>query len=326
MAAEYGQESLESLCDKLISKQCLIKLVNSATKILAENGHECVITLLKYVKTGKVIPKIVDEVSSKNTALRYKLAQYIYIIMESFDQQVLEKYQSILEGSISAMISDANKDVRQTTRQTFGLYAEKFPARAERVYPTFDASAQKTLIEEGLIDASVFRKGSSIGSPNSANKVPPRPSSAKKADNKIETATSQIRTGAFSIKPEKDMKISEPATAPLAKSLLTPLTKDKLTITKLGNSDVSNDRRAPASNYGSRVSVGRKNLDTSNSDQKETRDSSVNKGTPSTTYSKSVQEDMVKPSLRPSSAMKVKIQEKNTFNNILLACDSTETF
>ena len=69
IAAEYGQEDIENFCDKLLSKQCLLKLVNSATKILAENGHECVITLLRYVKAPKVIPKIIEEMSSKNTAL-----------------------------------------------------------------------------------------------------------------------------------------------------------------------------------------------------------------------------------------------------------------
>lgn len=148
LAANTCQDKLESLCDKLINKEGLIKLINSANKVISENGNECILTLLENVKCPKVIPRIIDEFSNKNTALRQKVALYLKLIMESYPDSVIEKNATGIENAINLAIADANKDVRQLTRQSFLIYQERFPTRANKLQGKFENSVQKALVEE----------------------------------------------------------------------------------------------------------------------------------------------------------------------------------
>jgi len=152
MAAKLGGESLETFCDKIVSKECLLKLVNSANKITAEQGHACIIALLEEVKSYRIVPKIIDELSSKNASLRVKIAEYLYIILRSYDQSIIEKYQMIIEGAITGAIGDANKDVRLIMRKSFQIYNELYPARADRMFANYDSSVQKALMEDGVVE------------------------------------------------------------------------------------------------------------------------------------------------------------------------------
>lgn len=187
LAAKKAGESLDVFCDKIITKECLLKLINTANKLMADNGHMCMITLLEEVKSHKVIPKIIEELSSKNPSLRQKIAEYLNIIVSSYDKTIIEKYQNIIEGAITTAISDANKDVRQTTRKTFHAYTELFPTRGDKMLSNFDLSIQKALIDDGIVDSSFspLKKSGGITPPLKSSQ---RPSSAasgkalKKAD------------------------------------------------------------------------------------------------------------------------------------------------
>ena len=138
--------------------------------------------LLRNAKTPKVIPKIVEEASSKSVAVRQKISQYLYIFVELFEEPILEKYMNILEEAITSLIADANKEVRQVTRQTFGMYADKFPSRAAKMFPAFDPSVQKTLVDEGLVDPSAYmKKALSINTKEGKSTQRPSSVSAKKA-------------------------------------------------------------------------------------------------------------------------------------------------
>ena len=64
----------------------------------------------------------------------------------------IEKYQNLIEIAFISTVSDANKDTRIIMRQCFKLYAQKFPAKTERLVIKFDISVQKALIDEGIIN------------------------------------------------------------------------------------------------------------------------------------------------------------------------------
>jgi len=129
--------------------------VNSANRLTSEQGHACIATLLQEVRSPRIIPKIIEESTSKNASLRQKIAEYIQIIITSYERHVIEKYQTILEGAITLAISDANKDVRQITRKTFQSYIELYPSKADKMLSNFDLSVQKALIDEGIIEGSI---------------------------------------------------------------------------------------------------------------------------------------------------------------------------
>jgi len=155
LAAKQSGEILENFCDKIITKECLLKTVNSANRLTSEQGHACIATLLQEVRSPRIIPKIIEESTSKNASLRQKIAEYIQIIITSYERHVIEKYQTILEGAITLAISDANKDVRQITRKTFQSYIELYPSKADKMLSNFDLSVQKALIDEGIIEGSI---------------------------------------------------------------------------------------------------------------------------------------------------------------------------
>lgn len=148
LSAKVAGERLESLCDKLISKDGLLKIINSGNKIIAENGNECIITLIQYVRSAKIITRIIEEFQSKNTAVRQRVSAYLKMIIESYSDSVIEKYATGMENAIALVIADANKDVRQNTRQAFLIYQSKFPQKAAKLLVKFESSVQKALIEE----------------------------------------------------------------------------------------------------------------------------------------------------------------------------------
>jgi len=150
LAAKVAQEKLDSFCDKLLNRDGLLKLINSGNKVNAENGHECIVTMLEYVKCPKVIPRIIDELGSKNTAVRQKIATYLKLIMDVYPENILDKNLALIETAITAAIADASKEVRQITRQTFLIFAERYPSRSPKLYAKFDTAVQKALQEEAL--------------------------------------------------------------------------------------------------------------------------------------------------------------------------------
>lgn len=260
LAAKKGGESLEAFCDKIITKECLLKLINTANKLMADNGHMCMITLLEEVKSHKVIPKIIEELSSKNPSLRQKIAEYLNIIVSSYEKNIIEKYQTLIEGAITTAISDANKDVRQTTRKTFHAYTELFPARGDKMLSNFDLSIQKALIDDGIVDSSFspLKKSGGITPPPKSSQ---RPSSAasgkqKKAEpaNNGQTDMQKTYSTAYTFDSEKVQSagipkkpLKEPTSAKSA-ARSTPTGEKSGTNSKTGESTTTTSRFSNAVN------------------------------------------------------------------------------
>lgn len=115
---------------------------------MADQGHSCLLVLLEEVKSHRAIPRIIDELNSKNGAMRQRIAEYIFVILKCYDASIIEKYQTILEGAISTTLQDANKEVRQLARKSFQTYSELYRERADRMFAKFDAAVQKALTDE----------------------------------------------------------------------------------------------------------------------------------------------------------------------------------
>ena len=72
-------------------KESLLKLLNSANKLILEHVHSCINAIIENVISIKFLGKIVDEFRSKNPAVRSKCSEYIDKILESYPMQVIEK-------------------------------------------------------------------------------------------------------------------------------------------------------------------------------------------------------------------------------------------
>lgn len=282
-------------------------MINSATKIISENGHECVKSLLKNVRNFKVIPKITDEINSKNTAVRQKISEYLCIVTDIFEPQILEKYQIVLEEAITTLICDANKEVRLNMRQTFSIYADKFPSRGEKLFSNFDASVQKPLVDEGHVDMNIYlRKTSSNSSATREVKANQRPSSAsaKKGDMKGGFASPTSNFGRASGSngfASAKMSESEKSSPVMTKSAMTPSNEEKIP-PKLRQSDMYAEGKVGVNKLVTKkLGYEKKGIEASSADLKPKSHVPQIKQSNSLGTSKSISDDSTRPPTRTSS-------------------------
>lgn len=152
LASKLAKDRLEPLCDRIFSKEGLIKLVNSANKILAEGGHMCIVYMIECVQSPKFIGRIAEELNSKNVAVREKCTVYLSRVLASYPISIIEKHIGVLETAIMIGISDASKIARANTRKAYRLYAKQLPMRAEKIYHKFDYAVQKALNDEPEVE------------------------------------------------------------------------------------------------------------------------------------------------------------------------------
>ena len=131
-------------------KESLLKLINNGNKLLAETGHQCILALIVYVQSGKILPRLLEEIQSKNVFVRARIAEYLVKIFEVYPENTLEKHMAVLENALVLGVSDASQETRAFSRNAFKLYTKEFAARAQRLFVKLDPSAQKTLNEEGV--------------------------------------------------------------------------------------------------------------------------------------------------------------------------------
>ena len=150
---------MEPFCERMINKESLLKLVSNANRILADQGHACIISLIESVRPAKTIQRIVEEFQSKNPLLRYKISQYITKMLEVFPAAVIEKHSSQFENVIFHGVSDAGEQTRSQARAAYKLFAELCPNQAEKLFSKFDHAIQKKLSDPKTQHLEISRNG-----------------------------------------------------------------------------------------------------------------------------------------------------------------------
>jgi hypothetical protein len=125
-------------------------MITTANKIIADSGHECMVSLLESVKSIKTLPKILDEMSSKNQQVRMRISSYVSLTIEHFGPKNIEKVHAMIESCINLSVSDANPKVRENGRRSFHLYQERFPEKADKLFQKFSPAVQKALEVSGV--------------------------------------------------------------------------------------------------------------------------------------------------------------------------------
>ena len=187
MATEL-KNAFEPAAERYVSANCLLKVILSGNKILAESGHRAILTIIENVisckylrcvnKECRLLLRIADEMKSKNTLLRSKCSQYLRSILSNYPASVLEKYANSLEDLIKIAVNDASPETRSTGRDNYLLYSQIFPTKAAALYAKFSASVQRALAETKNPKTSQASSGKS-----SAHK----PSPTKRAKPKVAT-------------------------------------------------------------------------------------------------------------------------------------------
>ena len=152
MAASVLGESFELCAERLAEP--LYRLINSGNKLLADTGSECFIEVIKSQVTWRLIPKTLEQFSSKNPNIRTKSCTFLQIMLEQYPCEVFEYaaanksgFLEKLEQGLKLAVHDASSETRVIARKAFLNYRSLFPARASKLFQNFDGSIQRAFGE-----------------------------------------------------------------------------------------------------------------------------------------------------------------------------------
>ena len=146
-ARELGL-SIEQGITQLLTQNCLFKIAGSANQVISESASKCILNILRYVHSIKVISNICEIKSMKANSVRILCAQSLVNIISYYDINIIIKVKNILEETIKILLVDANAEVRATTRKSFILYKSRFNNDANKIFEKLGKNVQKQILED----------------------------------------------------------------------------------------------------------------------------------------------------------------------------------
>ena len=140
--------SIEQGITQLLTQNCLFKIAGSANQVISESASKCILNILRYVHSIKVITNICEIKSMKANSVRILCAQSLVNIISYYDTNIIIKVKNILEDTIQILLVDANAEVRATTRKSFILYKSRFNNDADKIFEKLGKNVQKQILED----------------------------------------------------------------------------------------------------------------------------------------------------------------------------------
>ena len=167
-ARELGIE-IETPMVHMMSQYVLFKIAGNTNKVISENSSKCILNIVKYVHSVKIIINICEQRTLKANCVRVLVAQCIYYIICLYKNNLILKTIGILLDTIKSLLSDPNSEVRLTTRRVFIAYKKRFPTEAENFYNELEKNVQKQIIEDEKIywDFTFIKVDNSVDNNNS---------------------------------------------------------------------------------------------------------------------------------------------------------------
>ena len=131
-----------------LSNNVLFKIAGSSNRVISDSSSKCILNLVKYVTSTKIIINVCEQKSMKSNYVRNVCAQCILYIMTCYKKNLISKTQDILLETIKALLSDANGIVRSTTRRAFITYRKRFEEEADDFFEILEKNVQKQINED----------------------------------------------------------------------------------------------------------------------------------------------------------------------------------
>ena len=147
---------IETSMAHMMTQHVLFKIAGNSNKVISENSSKCVINIVKYVHSIKIITNICEQKILKANNVRVLVAQCIYIIICVYKFNLIQKTINIILETIKTLLSDANSDVRATTRKAFIEYKKRFPKEADSFFDELDKNVQKQINEDEKIYMNII--------------------------------------------------------------------------------------------------------------------------------------------------------------------------
>lgn len=132
----------------LLTQYVLFKIAGSANRVISDSSARCILNLVKYVNTIKVITNVCDQKTMKSNFVRNICAQCILYIMTCYNKSLISKTNNILQDTMKSLLSDANGEVRATTRRAFITYRKRFEIEGEEFFEILEKNVQKQINED----------------------------------------------------------------------------------------------------------------------------------------------------------------------------------
>ncbi|KAI7818234.1 hypothetical protein BC939DRAFT_298603 [Gamsiella multidivaricata] len=173
----------------------LLKVCARTNKVMVSRAVKA---LNSIINAGclTTLPRACQAFITNNKALRIACIGLIATCIAQFPSQDLEPFVAAFEPVLKEGVSDAAPEVRDTSRKSFKVYAEKFPDRAQILTTTLPGNVLKYLLPDSrssvsqarTITASTARSASSMGRFGDTGELPRHQSSR-------ELTTGLSRTG-----------------------------------------------------------------------------------------------------------------------------------
>ena len=139
---------IEQGITQLFTQTCLFKIAGSANKVISESSSKCILNIVRYVNSIKIISSICEIRVMKSKSVRILCSQCLVNIICYYDNSYLIKTKDIIEETIKNLLSDANAEVRATTRKAFILYKSRYEKDAENLFSELGKNVQKQINED----------------------------------------------------------------------------------------------------------------------------------------------------------------------------------
>ena len=91
---------IESSMAHMMTQHVLFKIAGNSNKVISENSSKCVLNIVKYVHSVKIITNICEQKILKANNVRVLVAQCIYIIICTYKFHLIQKTLGILLETI----------------------------------------------------------------------------------------------------------------------------------------------------------------------------------------------------------------------------------
>ena len=142
---------IETSMAHMMTQHVLFKIAGNSNKVISENSSRCVLNIVKYVHSIKIITNICEQKTLKANNVRVLVSQCIYIIICSYKNNLIQKAIGIILDTIKTLLSDPNSDVRATTRKVFIAYKKRFSNDANNLFNELEKNVQKQINEDEKI-------------------------------------------------------------------------------------------------------------------------------------------------------------------------------
>ena len=140
--------SIEQGVINLLSQYILFKIAGSANRVISDSSSKCILNLVKYINTIKVIINVCEQKSMKSNFVRSICSQCILYILTCYKKNLILKTNQLLQETIKILLSDANGEVRATTRKAFITYRKRFQIEGEIFFENLEKNVQKQINED----------------------------------------------------------------------------------------------------------------------------------------------------------------------------------